>query len=152
VTDSDGVSVFRINGKVRFARTFVIESHQGASPLTVREKLLALAPTYLVTRQGNQVAMVCRTTTSGAAVDRFTIDLGSDGPLEASGKLYTSRGVAVTRGGSVIARIWRNQAALRETLELDTTSTLDQAVLLAVAMSIAETDSSRGQTPPDALP
>ena len=131
--------------KVRFARTFVIEEIQGPLSFNVREKLLALDPTYFVTRQGEQVAMVRRTTTSGNFPERFTIDLGTGGSLIAGGSLVSA--ITIRRGDSVCAKIWREQETLRETFGFETTDDYDPVLLLSIAMSIVETDSSRGRNP-----
>jgi uncharacterized protein YxjI len=145
VTDSNGVRVFRINGKVRFARTFVIEEIQSSLSFSVREKLLAIDPTYIVTQEGKQIAKVCRTTTSGKFPERFTIDLGTNGSLIASGSLLSD--IAIRKGDSFCARIWREQETIRETFGFETTDDCDLALLLSIAMSIVETDTSRGQNP-----
>ncbi len=145
VTDNDGVPVFRINGKVRFARTFVVEGIQAPFSFNVREKLLAIDPTYIVTQQGKQVAKVCRTTTSGTFPERFTIDLGTSGSLSASGSLLST--VTIRKDDSICAKIWREQETIRETFGFETTDNSDLALLLSVAMAIAETDSSRGKNP-----
>lgn len=145
VTDSNGVPVFRINGKVRFARTFVIEEIYGSLSFNVREKLLAIDPTYIVTQQGKQVAKVCRTTTSGKHPERFTIDLGTNGSLIASGSLVSD--ITIRKGDSLCARIWREQETIREAFGFETTDDCDLALLLSIAMSIVETDTSRGRNP-----
>lgn len=144
VTDSNENKIFSISGKLRFARTFVVKGHQGHLPLTVREKLLSIDRTFLVTQQGNQIATVRRTTTTGEYPERFTIELDSSESLKASGSLYSDRGISITKNGSAFARIWRKDA-FRETFGLETTNNLDQALLLSIAMSIVETDSSRGR-------
>jgi uncharacterized protein YxjI len=149
--DGDGIAAFRISGKLRFARTFAIQKPSGILLLNVRETLLALDPTYVITQDGIQVAVVRRITTSGARVDRFTIELGSEGLFDASGKLSHDIGVAVRRDGNVIARVRRTQQTLREIFEFDAPADRDHALLLAVAMSIAETDPSRGEAPGDGL-
>jgi uncharacterized protein YxjI len=145
VTDINGVPVFRINGKVRFARTFVVEGIQAPFSFNVREKLLAIDPTYIVIQQGKQVAKICRTTTSGKFPERFTIDLGTSGSLSADG--FLSSAITIRKDDSVFAKIWREQETIKETFGFETTDNSDLALLLSVAMAIVETDSSRGKNP-----
>ncbi|MBI5592086.1 MAG: LURP-one-related family protein [Deltaproteobacteria bacterium] len=93
IETATGEIVFRLVGKVRFARTFVVKDRAGALLLSVRERLLKLDPTYEITQGTAQVAVVRRHTTSGALVDRFTIDLNSQSSMAASDKLWTDDGV-----------------------------------------------------------
>lgn len=151
VKDDHGRAVFRIWGRIHFARIFTVVRLVDSTRLTVREKLLVIDPTYVISRHGSPVAVVRRTTTSGARTDRFIIDLFSEGQAQASGKLFVDDGVTITKGGDFLARIWRNEARIVETLELETTRNFDQTLLLAIALSIVETDPRRGQTSPDAF-
>lgn len=138
-----GELAFRLTGNVRFARTFLLRSRSGEAPLRAREKLLAIDPTFIITRNRAEVATVCRRTTSGAVVDRFEITLASE-TMDGSGSLLSDDGVRVGRGGSVFVRVWRVHGELRETFRVETVTTLEQALLLAVAMSIVDIDPGRG--------
>lgn len=145
VTDSNGVPVFRIHGKLRFARTFVVQGIQSSLSYDIREKLFAIDPTYIVTQQGKQVAQVCRTTTSGQFPERFTIDLGVSGSLIASGSLFSA--ITIRKNDVMCAKIWRDQETFRETFGFEVANNFDLALLLSIAMSIVETDRSRGKNP-----
>lgn len=145
VTDSNGVAAFRIKGKVRFARTFVVEGIHTPFVYNVREKLMAIDRTFIVTRSGEQVAKVWRTTTTGDYPERFTIDLGTGGALTASGSLFSE--VSIRNGDDVCAKIWREQETVRETFGFETMVNDDPALLLSIAMAIVETNQARGQNP-----
>jgi uncharacterized protein YxjI len=144
VEDAAGARVFRIAGKVRFARTFSIHDVNGNRVYSVRETLLVLDPTFVISRDGIEAAVVKRTTTSGASQDKFEIAMQSGETLHASGKLWRDDGVQITRGNTRIAMIRRQRNVLREMFQASLLPSADQALLLAVAMSIAETDSNRG--------
>lgn len=146
IKNEHGEHAFRLVGKLRFARTFTIKDGHGIPLLAVREKLLSLKPTFMISRDGTQVAVVQRETTSGVVVEKFTIDLGAEGSMEASGTLWAEDGVRVMRGSSQLARVWRVQNTVAsEIFTVETVDTIDQALALAISMAIAETDVSRGE-------
>lgn len=146
VEDAAGARIFKIAGKVSFARAFSIRDAQGNLAYTVREKLLAVDPTYVISRDNIEAAIVKRTTTSGAPQDKFEIALQSGGMLHASGNLWQDDGVQIVRDGTFLASIRRQQLVLREIFWATVHRSADQALLLAVAMSIVETDSNRGSS------
>lgn len=147
VLDDEGRVAFRIDGKVRFARTFVVRDAGGRALLSVREKLLVLDPTFEIKAGRRLVASVRRTTTSGAARDRFEIPVaGAAGQLlTARGKLVRDR-VTIERGQGRVGEVSREQGMLvHEIFHVTVAPDEDQALLLAVAMAIVETDSHRGE-------
>lgn len=145
VATESGERVFRIAGKPRFARTFDVVSAAGERLLAVRETLLAVDPTWAVSRGGALAATVKRRTTSGATTDRFTIEVPSGPSMEAAGKLHADHGVTVSAGGSTLARIRRELGPVtREEFALEVFVEDDPPLLVALAMAIVECDPSRG--------
>jgi uncharacterized protein YxjI len=144
---SSAARLFRIAGKVRFARTFSIRDVGGIVLYSVREKLWALESTFIVKRDGVETAVVRKTTTSGATRDLFEIHLSSGELLHASGKLWDETGVVVKRNGNSMAFVRRVQYVMRERYNVEVVRSADQALMLAIAMSIVETDLSRGDAP-----
>jgi uncharacterized protein YxjI len=144
VEDAAGARVFKIAGKLRFPRIFSIRDVRGNHLYSVREKLLVLAPTFVISRDNSTTAVVRRTTTSGAAKDLFEIVLQSGEVLRAAGKLWGDGGVEIAQDNRGIASIRRQQLGMRETFWATVRGGADQALFLAVAMSIVESDVSRG--------
>lgn len=146
-TESGDLS-FVVRGRLGFARRFAIRDRSGALLYSAREKLLAIDPTFIVMRDGAEVAVVKRTTTSGAATDRFDIQIPPDA-MTAAGKLWSEDGVTITDQGRRVAMIRRKHEPLvRETFVLHTATDLDQALFMAIAMSIVDVDSpGRGSQP-----
>lgn len=140
-----GEPVFRVAGKLRFARTFDVVSAAGERLLAVRETLLTVDPTWAVSRGAALAATLKRRTTSGATNDRFTIEIPSGFPMEAAGKLHHDDGVSITRGGLTLARIRRELGPVtREEFTLEVFVEDDPPLLVALAMAIVECDPSRG--------
>lgn len=141
-----GERVFRIAGRLGFARVFSVKDASGNALYSVREKMLVLDPTFVVSRDGVEVAVVKRVDNSGAVDDRFEITLQSGGVLRGLGKIWAEDGVRITRDGTLVAVVRRQQYVLRETQLIDVASSADQALFLAIGMSIVEIDPTRGQT------
>ncbi len=148
VRSETGEYPFSVKGALGFARRFSIRDPRGVILYSVREKLLVLDPTFVITRDGREVALVKRTTTSGAAKDEFDIQLPPDA-MTASGKLWSDDGVNITHQGRRAGTIRRNHEPLvHETFVLHAASDLDQALFIAIAMSIVDVDSpQRGRQP-----
>jgi uncharacterized protein YxjI len=141
VTNDAGEVVFDIDGKFRFARTFNIRSAAGDVLLRVREKLLTIDSTFIVKRDGAEVARVIRTTTSGARVDKFKVELHSGEKLSASGKLWPGSSIRIGGVGD-ISRV--PHTVVHEIFRLVVGDSVDQALALAIAMSMVEMEWHRG--------
>ena len=147
VRDETGAVKFRIAGRLAFPRIFSVKDASGTALLRAREKLWVLRPTFVIRREGTTVATVVRETPSHATHPRYAITTDLDSPMEAHGRLsYEDEGVKVTRDGTPLATIWRVQRVLRETFRLETTSFPDQALLVAITMSMAEMVWNRGES------
>lgn len=145
--DPAGAPLFRIAGRIGFPRRFSIKDTGGNRLYFVREKVWVLAPTFVIRRDGAEAAVVRRTTTSDAREDKFEITLQSAQPLHASGKLWVDDGVQIFRGAARVGVIRREQNVVREIFWATLSRAMDQALLLAIAMSIAESDPDRGNMP-----
>lgn len=144
VEDDNGQQVLVVDGKVRFARTFSVKNPSG-TVLHVREKQLCIEPTYIIKRDGVEAAVVRRTSVMDASVDHFTIELNSGDRAEGRGKLWHDEGVTISKGDSLLAIVRRPQGLFRETFTLSITADVELPLLVAIAMSIVETDMWRGE-------
>ena len=148
VQSESGEHPFVVEGGLGFARRFSIKNAGGTLLYSAREKLLALDPTFTITRDGAEAAQVKRTTTSGAAPERFEIQLQS-GTMTAAGVLSSNDGVDFAYQGRRVGTVRRDHETLvYERFLLHAASDLDQALFLAIAMSIVDTDSPRRGTKP----
>ena len=144
VEDAAGERRFRVAGRVRFARTFDIRDASGNVLYTVREKLLAGTPTFIISRDDAEIATLERMKPDGAPAEKFDVTFTSGAALRASGLLWRDEGVQITREGVCVAVIRREQRVLRETFRLQIAADGDRALMVAVAMAIVETDTARG--------
>jgi uncharacterized protein YxjI len=144
VEDTVGARVFGIAGKIGFARAFSIQDTRGNQLLSVREKLLGLDPTFVISREAAEVAVVKRTTTARAVSERYEIAVEGGGRLRGSGSLLHGDGVTLLRGDARVGMVRRQQSTIKERFFVDLAASDDQALLLAIAMSIVEIEPDRG--------
>jgi uncharacterized protein YxjI len=130
--------VLKIDGKVRFGRTFAVKDRDGKLLLRVREKLLCLDRTFIIKRGSEVVATVRRTTTSDETPAKFTVDTGG-AQMKAKGSFFHDSVVELSRDGFTAGSVSRKQyTAVRDTYYVSAASSEDQPLMVAIAMSIAE--------------
>lgn len=145
VLDEGSATVFTIDGKVRFARTFDVKDRDGRIVYSAKEQLLKLDQTFFIDAEGADQLAVTRTTTASVYPMKFVIAAGGDVRMHAQ---WTHRGddANITRAGSRIASVSRQQnTVVAEIFHVWTADAEDTALMLAIAMVIVEGDRSRGQ-------
>jgi uncharacterized protein YxjI len=144
VRDANGTSVFTIDGKVRFARTFDVKDRAGSVLCSAKERLLALDQTFHIEAPAASEVTVRRTTSASVYPMTFEIAAGGETTLRAEGS-FQRDGVHVTRGAARVASVSRQQdTAVAEIFHVSVADDEDAALMLAVAMVIIEGDPSRG--------
>lgn len=144
VHDETGASVFTIDGKVRFARTFAVKDRDGTVRCSAKEKLLTIDQTFLIDAPGRPQISVRRTTTNAVSPMKFDVAVGDEIHMHAHGSFFRD-GVDVTRGSDRVANVTRDaHTVVAETFVVWTVDGEDQALLLAIAMVIIEGAPDRG--------
>ena len=144
VEDESGTTVFSIDGKVRFGRTFDVKDRAGQVLYAVKEKLMALDQTFLIDAPGASEITVRRTTTGSVYPMKFDIAIDGEIRMHAEGS-FLGDGVAIARGSARIATVSREQnTVVAEIFHVWTADGEDAALMLALAMVIVEGDLSRG--------
>jgi|SRR5215471_17519189 len=144
VEDESGTTVFSIDGKVRFGRTFDVRDRAGQILYSAKEKLMALDQTFLIDAPGASEITVRRTTTGSVYPMKFAVVIEGETRMHAEGSFYRD-GVAIARGTDRIATVSRQQnTVVAEIFHVWTADAEDAALMLALAMVIVEGDPSRG--------
>ena len=147
VLDEEEQVAFVVDGKVRFARTFIIKDSGGKSLLNAREKLLSLDVSYLIDRDGETIATVRRTGDPTAVSPTFEVDIPGQTQLQASGSFFLD-GVAIRRGEDLVGTVTRQpNTVMREVFPISIAEAEDQPLLLAIVMCIIEITPGRGEAP-----
>src|SRR5690242_9989070 len=104
ITDDQGRPVYRVDGKVlTLHNTLIVRDLAGTEVAKIERQLIALRPTYRISRPGVETAEV-RKQLFSPFVDRFTIDLPGPQDLSVTGSLLEHE-YTIARGGQVIARV-----------------------------------------------
>jgi uncharacterized protein YxjI len=144
VHDENDATVFTIDGKLRFARTFDVKDRTGQVVCSAKEKLLALDQTFLIDTPGASEITVRRTTTGSVNPMKFDISVGDEIRMQAHGS-FLRDGIDITRGSTRIGNVSRQQnTVVAEIFHVWMADGEDAALMLAMAMVIIEGDLSRG--------
>src|SRR5205823_4700629 len=104
ITDEQGQPVYHVDGKVLTLHdTLIVRDRAGTELARVQRQLVALRPTYHITRQGQEVAEVRKKLLS-PFVDRFTVDIPGPDDLSMTGDLFEHE-YTITRGDQVVATV-----------------------------------------------
>src|SRR5918912_1117683 len=114
ITDEQGRPVYHVDGKVlTLHNTLIVRDLAGAEVAKVERQLIALRPTYHITRHGEEMAEV-RKKLFSPFVDRFTIDIPGPHDLQVTGSLFAHE-YTIARDGDVVATVSKRWLSLTET-------------------------------------
>lgn len=139
ITDKQGQPVYRVDGKVlSLHNTLVVRDLDGSEVARVERQLVALRPTYHITREGQEIAEV-RQKLFSPFVDRFSIDIPGPDDLTMTGSLLEHE-YTITRGGTVVATVSKRWISLTDTYGVEIAPGEDAVLLLAsvLALDLAE--------------
>jgi uncharacterized protein YxjI len=139
ITDEQGQPVYQVDGKVLTLHdTLIVRDLAGTEVARVRRQLVALRPTYHITRQGQEVAEMRKKLIS-PFVDRFTIDIPGPDDLSMTGDLFEHE-YTITRADQVVATVSKRWLSLTETYGVDIVPGEDDLLILTsvLALDLAE--------------
>jgi uncharacterized protein YxjI len=139
ITDEQGQPVYQVDGKVLTLHdTLIVRDLAGTEVARVRRQLVALRPTYHITRQGQEVAEMRKKLIS-PFVDRFTIDIPGPDDLSMTGDLFEHE-YTITRADQVVATVSKRWLSLTETYGVDIAPGEDDLLILTsvLALDLAE--------------
>jgi len=139
ITDEQGQPVYHVDGKVLTLHdTLIVRDLAGTEVARVQRQLVALRPTYHITRQGQEVAEV-RKKLFSPFVDRFTIDIPGPDDLSMTGDLFEHE-YTITRGDQVVATVSKRWLSLTDTYGVDIAPGEDDLLILTsvLALDLAE--------------
>jgi uncharacterized protein YxjI len=135
IMDEEGRPVYHVDGKVLTLHdTLIVRDLKGAEVAKVQRQLIALRPTYNITRPGQEHAAVRKHLIS-LFVDRFTIDIPGPDDLEVTGHLL-EHDYTIKRRGEVVARVSKQWISLTETYGVDIAPGEDDLLILASVLAL----------------
>jgi uncharacterized protein YxjI len=139
ITDEQGRPVYHVDGKVlTLHNTLLVRDLGGAEVAKVERQLIAIRPTYHITRQGEEIAEVRKKLIS-PFVDRFTIEIPGPHDLSVTGSLLEHE-YTIKRDNQVVATVSKRWISLTETYGVETAPGEDDLLILAsvLALDLAE--------------
>ena len=139
ITDASGRAVIQVDGKVlSLHHTLVLRDMRGNELATVKKKLIALGQTYVITRQGQEVASVHKKIIS-PFVDRFTVDIVGGEELHVTGSIF-EHNFTIKRGEQVVTAVSKQWISLTDTYGVDIAPGQDDLLLLTTVLAIDLTE------------
>ncbi|HEY8309831.1 MAG TPA: LURP-one-related family protein [Gemmatimonadaceae bacterium] len=135
ITDESGQPVFHVDGKIfSLHHTLVMRDMAGNEVATVRQHMIALTPTFEITRAGMELAEV-RKKLFSPFIERFTIDIPGPDDLEVAGSLF-EHNFTVNRQGATVATVSRAWVSLSASYGVDIAPGQDDALILATVLAL----------------
>ena len=135
ITDDQGRTVFRVDGKVFSLRgLLIVRDADGNEIARVQRKLMALRPTYEIAGGGQELAEV-RKKFFTPFHDEFTIDVPGPDDLEMDGD-FLSHEYVVRRGGQTVATVSKRWISLTETYGVEIDPGENDALILASVLAL----------------
>lgn len=135
IRDEYGRDVFFVDGRVfSLGDKLSFRDMDGNELAFIRQKLIALRPTYEIYRDGQLAATINKALFSMFR-DRFTIDVPGPDDLEARGNFWDYE-YEFTRSGQPIARVSKRWFSFRDTYGIDIADGEDAVLILAAVVVI----------------
>ncbi len=135
ILNEGGQPVFEVDGKVlSLHNRLIIRDRNGHEVASVHRRLLALRPTYEITRGGQELAEVRKHLIS-PFVDRFTVDLPGPDDLHITGSLFEHE-YTIRRAGQVVATVSKHWFTLRDTYGVEIAPGQDDVLILACVLAL----------------
>jgi uncharacterized protein YxjI len=134
VQDETGADRYIVDGKVfSLGHRVIIRDMQGNEEATIHQRIIALLPTYEITRNGQDLAEVRKRL--ALFHDRYTVDIPGPDDLEAQGDLLDHEYI-FTRAGQTVAEVSKQWFALTDTYGVEVAPGVDDVLILASAIVI----------------
>lgn len=135
ISDEAGQPVFIVDGKVLTLRnTVIMRDLAGVEVAKVERQLIAIRPTYHITRNGDELAEV-RKRLFSPFIDRFTIDVPGPDDLEVTGSLLEHEYTIARSNGEVVATVSKRWLSITETYGVDIMPGEDDILILACVLA-----------------
>ncbi len=139
ITDESGQPVFEVDGKIfTLHHTLVMRDMGGNEVATIRQRLIALRPTWEITRGGVELAEVRKKLLTFLG-DRFIVDIPGPDDLEVAGNIFEHE-YTITQAGRVVATVSKRWISLTATYGVETAPGADDVLILAsvLVLDLAE--------------
>jgi uncharacterized protein YxjI len=135
VETNDGDRAFKVNGKaLRIRDTLVLESPTGEELYAIQEKKVRFRGTMEIEQGGKTIATIKKALVSPLR-DRYSIEIESDGDLEAKGNIVDHE-YKIERDGDKVAEVSKRWFSVRDTYGIEIAEGQNEALIVAIAVCI----------------
>jgi uncharacterized protein YxjI len=135
IQDDAGQDVYFVDGKAfSIGERLSFQDMNGHELACIRQKLLAIGPTYEIT-SGGQLAAVVKKHLFSLLKVRFTVDVPGPDDLEAQGN-FTRHEYVFTRAGRTVATVSKQWLSMSDTYGVDVAEGEDDVLILAATVVI----------------
>ena len=136
IKDESGNAVFQVDGKAFtiLREKLAFEDMQGQELAFIRERIIALTPSYEILRHGEVVAVVKKDLINLFRCG-FTVDVPGPDDLEAQGSLLDHE-YTFTRGSRTVATVSKRWFSFTDTYGVELESSEDPVLILASTVII----------------
>lgn len=135
IKDEYGQNVLFVDGKAfSIGDKLAIKDMAGTEVASIRQKLIALRPTYQVERNGQHAATINKALFSFLG-DRFKIDVPGPDDFEAHGDFWDFE-YEFTRGGAPVAYVSKRWFTFQHSYGVEVADNEDAVLILATAVVI----------------
>ena len=135
ITDASGRLVFHVDGKAfSLHDRLIIQEPTGREVAEIRRRLVALTPTYEISRDGEEIAEL-RTKMLTLFGPRFTLAVAGLGELEVRGDL-SAHEFTVRRDDRVVATVSKRWLSISDTYAVDVAPGEDDVLILAGVLAV----------------
>ncbi|HEX6555496.1 MAG TPA: LURP-one-related family protein [Ktedonobacteraceae bacterium] len=139
ITDEFGRPVIEVDGKVfSIHDTLIMRDLNGNELARIKKQLVALSPTYHVTRNGQELAAI-RKKIFSPFVDRYSVDIAGSEELHVTGSIF-EHDYTIRRGNQVVATVSKAWLSLTETYGVDIAPGEDDLLILATVLALDLTE------------
>lgn len=135
IADEFGQPVYRVDhALLSLHQRVILRDLAGNEVASVARKLIALRPTFEITRGGQELAEV-RQHLFTPFGNRFTVDIPGPHDLEMAGN-FLEHEFTISRDGAVAATVSKRWLSLADTYAVETAPGQDDALLLACVLAL----------------
>jgi uncharacterized protein YxjI len=143
IETADSQPAFKVDGNaLSIRRTLALETPEGDALFTIRKRMLTIRNAMDIKRDGKTVATVAKALVSLFG-ERFSIEVASDGGMEAKGDLVDHE-YEIERGGAKVASVSKRWFRMRDAYGIEIAEGEDDALILAVAVCIDQMSGNVG--------
>lgn len=144
ITDENGQVVFQVQGKFfSLHDRLSLRDAAGNEVVQIARRLIALTPTYEITRGGQEIAEMRKRFFTPFG-DRYAIDIPGPDDLEMRGN-FLEHEFVITRGGATVATISKQWLSLSATYGVETAPGQDDVLILACVLVMDLAEDREGQ-------